>query len=271
MTLTALLVAACLLAPVSTPAPAPVQGGGGPLAARADGETVRVLGAYFEAQGGLAALLEMDALRFDLVPVEVVVEEGSDEPVERPQPPLAVEVRYTEDGRAVRIDDVLDGRPLVKIHDGGDPRIWHDGEERRVPELIAAARAEAASILAYLDLLFRPGRGDLRRSYAGVRERDGVAYDLVTLEFHPSRAMARGFRLLYDPGTHLVAWIQEYDLATLRVVQEIHVDGWSEGEGVRAPSVLAFHRPGRERPRLLWRLEAVDLSPELTPERFQKP
>jgi hypothetical protein len=261
-----LVLLASLAAPPSLPL-AQDDGGSGKavIAARTELETLLTL--HARAHGGEENLLGLRTLAFDVSPFSM--RDGK----EVAGDPLHFEVRFAGASRVVRVEEQLDGRPVVKLTEGTNSRVWVGGEERQVPELVGGALIEASTMLAYLDLILRPDSRELARRLEGVRKRDGIAYVAVHLEFDPARTggvVLNAYRCFFHPETHLVERIDVHDAETRRRNATVLVQQPTDVSGLKFPGRIVFQdRDGEVQGG--WVFRSPQVNPELSPERFTAP
>jgi len=279
------LFALCLCSPVAAQDPAddPQEGTGTdelpPLESSEVGvvsEMDKLIHIYFRMHGGRARMQDLRTLAFEMVPYRI--EDNS----EQEQPPVHVEVILKGKDRAIRLEEELDGRKYVKLSDAVNTRVWVDGTEREIPELIQATRQETKYLYMLLDLLYRPDAADFKGRFAGIRKRGGVEYASADFEFHPSRNITGVFRAYFNMKSGMVDRIDVHDtnLPGNRRVGSYYFSDYvqigPEGQVVEEPEFEDFKFPtqiehrNRDGERLwIWRFHGVEVDPELALDQFK--
>lgn len=172
----------------------------------------RLFEAYGVTQGGRSKLRALKGFSFRWVP-HLVTEEGV-----RELEPIDVTIQMAGADRWVRLEEDVEGHHRTKIVNDllNSPRVWVDGEERRIPELLRTAQEEARWIFLLFDLLYRPESPDLASRYDKQDvERDGKKYVVAQYEFHPARNLGElTYRLFYENETGLIDRIDVHDKNT---------------------------------------------------------
>ena len=166
----------------------------------------RLFRAYGITHGSRQDLKDIKTLDFKILPVDIT-EEGEQE-----GEPIQVTAQMEGVDRIMRLEEVVDGRRIVKFADGiQEVSVFVDGEKREIPELLDGAQTEARIFYVLLDLLYKPESPDLKAVMGKNRKRDGEIYYTVEYEFHTSRGLPHTYRLFYDQVTGLVERIDVHD------------------------------------------------------------
>jgi len=235
----------------------------------------RLIALYEDAHGGHEALQDVEILEFSVKPSSF---DADGKEIVDPQP-LHVEMLLRGNPRMVRLEEVDDGKQLVRLADGtGEGRVWVDGEEVVDEEslvrqtLVDRSRAEASQFLALLDLLYRPTSPDLRMKFEGIkrRHRDGelIEYVATWMEFAPHRHVYSPFRVFYNPSTRLVDRIDTFDMKTLLRVGSMELRDYVDLGGIKFPTRVVFRDVVHERPIKAWTLETPQVNPPIDRARF---
>jgi hypothetical protein len=236
----------------------------------------QTLARFAAAHGGPERLEALSTLAFSLVPArrQAPGENGDQEPEEAPlvdDDPLGIELRWRPDPRLVRVEDHLEGRPLIKISSTDVSRAWMDGLPTGLPDIVQGAQYEARLLLLYLELILGLTDGRLEVEPESPRTRDGVGYLCLRAQLPSGESGGLPHVVYLHPETGLVERIDAFDGATQRRVGTVLVQGYGEVTGEpRLPERLVFlDRSGRAASR--WTFEQRRINPELAPERFQGP
>ena len=228
-------------------------------------------------QEGRRKLLRLESLEFVWIPHEVS-DAGT-----RELAPIDVTVQLKPKGNArfVRLEEEIDGAGRTKIaNDLGQSRVWVDGKERQVPELVNGAATEARLLYMLLDLVYRPEADDLRSVFDGEFKRDGKPYLAASYEFHASRTTLANFtyRLYYAKDSGLVERIDVHTkddmlnrrIQTYRLSEYVPVEEGDPKLSLKFPSRIEIQ--SREGTTLgLWRFADAKMDPELSPATFAGP
>jgi hypothetical protein len=236
----------------------------------------RLFHAYGWAHGGRAKLRSIRSLSFRWIPHEVL-EDGT----AREREPMMVTLQLEEQGeRLARIDEEIEGRQRTKIVNDlqNSVRLWIDGEERQIPEILGEAQQEAKLVFMLLDLLYRPEGSDIKAVFEGRKRRDGTDYLVAYYEFHDSRQLPETFRCFYHAETGLVGRIDMHDkstpdmrrISTLHLTEYIAVDDENPSQAVKFPGRVEW-KDRNDVALALWRFTDVELNPDLLPGWFSSP
>ncbi len=247
----------------------------GTLRVRTDME--RLYTYYGARHGGRAKLDALKTVSFRWIPHEV----GETGPARELEPLLVTLQLSTEGERFVRFDEEIEGQTRIKIVNDlqNVARVWIDGEERRIPEMITEAQQEAKLLFMLLDLIYRPESPDLKGNFEGLKERDGKEWVVAHFEFHDSRMLEETYRLFYDADDGLVGRIDVHDkrtaenrrISTLRFSEYHHYGDENPVEAIKFPSRAEWTQRGSEKVIALWRFVDVELNPVLPPGYFAGP
>ena len=219
-----------------------------------------------ERHGGAERLDAVQALSFDLLPIELSRDEEG-ELVEEVGTKLHYEMTIGKE-RRVRIEETLEDRQFVKLSTEKGIAIFMDGEPQNLAELRTVANEQSLAVLRHLDAAYGLFSGRLTATPGKIRKRDGVNYATAACELADSKVDSRV--LLYVHPTELA--VQRYDVfdsdnrrqATVVLGEFIDLDGF--------PMATEITFSGRDRePIRRWRLEAVKTPKELPADRFLKP
>lgn len=236
----------------------------------------RLIALYEDAHGGREALQDLEIVEFSVKPSSF---DADGKEIVDPQP-LHVEVLLRGNPRMVRLEEVDNGKQLVRLDDGGtgEARVWVDGEEIVDEEnlvrqtLVDRSRAEASQFLALLDLLYRPTSPDLKMKFEGIkrRHRDGelIEYVATWMEFAPHRHVYSPFRVFYNPSTRLVDRIDTFDMKTFMRVGSMELRDYVDLGGIKFPTRVVFRDVVHERPVKAWTLETPQVNPPIDRARF---
>ncbi len=221
-----------------------------------------------ERHGGLERIEAFQALKFDLIPVNLSRNDQG-ELVEEDLEPLHCELDLGLTRRA-RLEETLEEKLFVKLAGPEGIVVFMDGERQSLAELETVASEQVVAIMRHLDIVYGMFSGHLLPTPSRARTRDGVTYSTVEGQLPPIDGNAPLRTLLY---VHPVEnTVQRYDLfddenlrqATLILSEFIELDGF--------PLATEVTFTGRDRePYLRWRLQSVEAPEEISSERFLKP
>ncbi len=233
----------------------------------------RLMVAHVEALGGSQVLSSLAALKFDVAASVFQVPEGAEPDAEREEVPVQsveVEMELGQRQPRQRHEKEFDGLPLVQIVTAEGSRVWVDGQESSLPGLQRAALEQGALLALHFGEVLGLTSGAITGSMDRVRTRDGVAYQAVEGQFHPTRGIDAPLRLYLHPETHLIERVDIFNAETKRRMQTVRFLSYTSVGGLLLPTQVDFlDREGQI--ELRWRFEDLELNPELSPLRFEAP
>lgn len=223
----------------------------------------RVRGLLPGAYGGVELLDSIRGFKFRLLPSQF--EKQADGTfLEKQGAPFEVEVDYRTGERSLRLEEVIDGKPVVRLLGRNGQSCFVDGKPSTVPELLQVAQEQASSILQFLDVYLGPPSGRLPLVWDRVRERAGVSFYC----YEASSAINVPMLLFIGMGSLRVERVDLFDPKSGKRQRSLLFENAEPVGGLPMPRLLRIvDRSGD--PLGLWRLEALELNPEFPPGRFE--
>lgn len=238
------------------------------------------------ANGGVEVVKNFTSLQYTLTPVEILpvpAEPGATTPPtfeEKRLAPIAYQASFAGDRRFLRMDEpvLVNGRDVVttKIlrvtQTGEEVAFLLDGRKRtlQLKELRQQVVSDLVAVSQMPEMMLGLVTGQIRGSYDGATERNGMRYETIAAQFTDGRAPDQIYRIFIDPATNLIARWEVHDVRRKVLALVVEVGAYASYDGLQFPASLTLSND-KGQPFLRWEYTGIVVNAEIDPARFEVP
>jgi hypothetical protein len=231
------------------------------LELRTEGDRVKAL--MTAAYGGVDVLDGLTGFKFNLVPSEFERQPDGTF-VEKTGAPFTVEVDYRTGERNVRMEEIQDDKPVVRLISRHGNLVYIAGKPVELPELLAVAQDQARSILQYLDIYLGPPAARLPALWDQVRTRDKQQYYC----FESQTILGDPLRLYVSQASHLIARVDLFNSKDGKRIRTFQFEDPAPVSDLPMPRLMRI-LDRDNKPIGNWRFENLEVNPKFPEKRFE--